>query len=150
MPFPGSGFVNGVLVCPNVDFRQTSPVAGLMVADGQLLIGATGAPHIRANTLTAGTGISITNAAGSITINGKGGGLTWQTIGASGALAVNNGYICTAGGALSFSLPASSAVGDVISITLDGSTSWTITQGANQQIRFGNQQTTLTTGTLAS
>ena len=77
-------------------------------SNGQLLVGKTGDfPQLA--TLTAGTGVSITNAAGSITVNAKGGGLTWSTIGASGALAINNGYICTAGAALSFSLPATSA-----------------------------------------
>jgi len=80
-----------------------------------------------------------------------GGVLNWATIGASGALAVNTGRICTGGAALSFSLPVTSAVGDVIRLTLDGSTSWTITQAANQQIRMGNKETTLGVGgSLAS
>ena len=66
----------------------------------------------------------------------------WQVIGASGPLAVNNGYVCTSGAALSFSLPATSAVGEMISLSLDGSTSWTITQGAGQSIRIGASATT--------
>jgi hypothetical protein len=81
----------------------------------------------------------------------SGGGMTWQTIGASGALVVNNGYICTAGAALSFSLPAASAIGDTIALVLDGSTSWTITQAANQYIRLGSSVTTTGVGgSLAS
>ena len=84
-------------------------------------------------------------------VSAKGGGLSWTNIGASQTLAVNTGYFCSSGGALSLALPATSAVGDVIVIVLDGSTSWTITQGAGQQIRLGNQTTTLGVGgSLAS
>lgn len=138
-----SGFINGIVWGNNVNFDATTkPAAGIVTTDGQLLIGATVAPHIRAAALTAGTGIGIINAAGAITISGTGGGLTWSTVGASTALLVNQGFICTAGAALSFSLPATSAVGDVIGLTLDGSTSWTVTQGAGQQIRLGSTQTT--------
>ena len=120
------------------------------LTSGQLAIGSTGANPVAA-TLTAGTGISITNGAGSISIKSTGGGMTWNTISSSGTLAINNGYICTAGGALSLALPAVSDIGDMIAVTLDGSTSWTITQPAGKQIRMGNIQTTLGVGgSLAS
>ena len=77
--------------------------------------------------------------------------ITWQAIGASGALVNNIGYLCTTGAALSFSLPATSAVGTVIALSLVGSTSWTITQGANQYIIFGSSTTTVGAGgSLAS
>jgi len=121
-------------------------------SDGQLLIGSTGNTPSLA-TLTAGTNIGITNAAGSITINQTtaSGGLFWSNIGASGNLVVGSGYVCTAGAALSFALPATSAVGTEVAISLAGSTSWTITQGANQYIRFGNSLTTVGAGgSLAS
>ncbi len=119
------------------------------LTDGQLVIGSTGVDPVSAN-LVSGSGISITNGPGSITISSTGGGLSWSATGASGALVNNTGIVCTSGGALSFSLPVSSSVGDVLSIALDGATSWTVTQGAGQQIRFGSSQTTLTTGSLAS
>ncbi len=80
----------------------------------------------------------------------NGGRMTWSVVGASGALSVNTGIICKTGAALSFSLPGSSAVGDMVAIVLDGSTSWTITEGTGQRIRFGSSQTTTTTGSLAS
>ena len=136
------GFSNGVLSATNVDFRSVQPVVGQVVADGQLLIGSTASPNIRVSTLTAGTGIEITNAAGSITISG----MLWSTVGAGTPLLVNRGFICTSGASLSFSLPAVSSVGDKVGIALDGSTSWTISQGAGQQIRLGNRQTTLGVG----
>ena len=120
------------------------------LTNGQLVIGNTGNDPTAA-TLSAGTGVGIVNAAGSVTINAVGGGLTWTAIGASGNLAVNNGYLCTSGAALSLALPAASAVGDVISVALNGSTSWTITQAANQQIRIGSGTTSLGAGgSLAS
>ena len=120
------------------------------LTNGQLIIGSTGlAPAAAA--LIPGPGIAITNGAGTITVGAWGGGLSWTTKGASTPLVNNNAFICTAGGALSFSLPTTSAVGDIISIVLDGSTSWTITQSANQQIRVGALQTTLGAGgSLAS
>ena len=81
-----------------------------------------------------------------LTISISGGGSSWSVIGANQALVVNNGYICTTGGALSLSLPATSAVGSIIEVTLDGSTSFAITQAASQQIRLGNLQTTAGVG----
>jgi hypothetical protein len=43
-------------------------------------------------------------------------------------------------------LPAVSTVGQVIELTLDGATSFTVTQGAGQQIREGNVATTAGVG----
>lgn len=148
-----AGFVNDVMFANNVDFSAGFPVTGKVTADGQLLIGSTAAPNIRVGTLTAGTGISIINGAGSITINSTATSFTWQTITANQTLAVNNGYFCISpGGALSLALPAVSAIGDTIAIVLDGATSWIITQpNAATRIRIANNQTTLgVTGTLAS
>lgn len=68
-----AGFDNDVVYGSNVDFRGTTPIAAQVVADGQLLIGATAAPNIRVATLTAGAGITITNGAGAITIAAMGG-----------------------------------------------------------------------------
>jgi len=52
--------------------------------DGQLLIGSTGGDPVLA-TLTAGSGISITNAAGAVTITNTGGGFTASQSYSSGA-----------------------------------------------------------------
>jgi hypothetical protein len=140
------GFSNGVLHTLNADFRGVQPVVGQFTTDGQIIIGSTAAPNMRVGSITPGPGISIGSGAGSITISAIGGGIAWSVVGASAALVNNNGYICTAGAALSFSLPAVASVGDMVALGLDGSTSWTITQGAGQQIRFGAFQTTLGVG----
>ena len=56
--------------------------------DGQLLIGNSTGNTLTKATLTAGTGISVTNASGSITIAATGGG-GGTSIGLVRALAVN-------------------------------------------------------------
>jgi hypothetical protein len=70
----------------------------------------------------------------------------WNRIFASQALVSNMGYICVGGGVLDLSLPATSLVGDIIEVTLDGSTSFSITQGAGQTIKIGNVTTTAGVG----
>jgi len=131
----------------NVDFSGAANPQGRFTANGQLAIGSTAAPNIRVATLTAGSGISIVNAAGSITVSAIGGGLNWNVISASQTLAVDNGYFCVSpGGALALLLPPVSALGDEIEISLDGATSFSITQGAGQQIRLGNTSTTAGAG----
>ena len=52
-------------------------IVGQLLTDGQLLIGKTGAFDPVATTLTAGTNISITNGAGSISIAASTGALVW-------------------------------------------------------------------------
>lgn len=90
-----------------------------------------------------GTGVGIHGSSNNITFSAVGMGLTWNVVSTSQSLLVNNGYVAVSPGAgLQFSLPALSAVGDVIAITLDGATSWTITQGAGQQVRLGKLQST--------
>lgn len=71
----------------------------------------------------------------------------WESISVSQALAVNTGYFCVSpGGALSLSLPAVSTEGQTIAVVLDGATSFTITQGALQQVRLGALSTTAGVG----
>lgn len=93
-----------------------------------------------AGTVTSGAGNTIT-----ITVTG--GGETWSTISASQTLVVDHGYFCVSpGGALALLLPAASAIGDEIEITLDGATSFAVTQAAGQSIRMGNLSTTVGVG----
>lgn len=89
-------------------------------------------------------GTIVTGNAGTatLTITVSGSGMSWSDIAASQTLVSDNGYFCTAGGALALSLPAASAVGDTITVSLDGSTSWQITQGVGQTIRIGSVVTT--------
>jgi hypothetical protein len=87
--------------------------------------------------------LTVTGNPGTNTLTISSSGVAvWSTIGASQTLAVNSGYICTSGAVLALLLPATSALGDIIEITLDGSTGFSITQAAGQQIRIGNATTT--------
>jgi len=142
---------NSSLVVSNASGVAT--VLGPMT-DGQILIGSTGATPALA-TLTAGANVSISNAGGSITISASGGssgGLTWNNVtGTSQAISVNNGYIISNAGSTTLSLPATSAIGDVIAVQGNGGTLWTITQGSGQIIRTNAGDTTTgTSGSMSS
>jgi hypothetical protein len=131
---------------------NTHTINNLGVAtDGQLPIGSTGADPVLA-TLTAGTGISITNAAGSITINGSGGGMSWTDVtGTSQAMAVNNGYTANNVGLVTLTLPATAAYGSQIAVVGKGTGGWKIAQNSGQTIHFGSANTTSgASGSLAS
>ena len=136
-------------------FTTSSGVPGWTgsMTNGQLLIGSTGtSPAL--GTITAGTNISITNAAGSITINSTGAAsFAWNNV-ASGtqALVANQGYITNNGASLvTYTLPATAAQGTIISIAGFSTGGWALAQNASQQIFFGNQSTTAGVGgSLAS
>lgn len=93
-------------------------VNGGAPSNGQLLIGnGTG---LTRSTLTAGTGILVTNATGSITIAADGGGLPTVEVTASTAItaAVNKHYVLTAATAATVTLPASPTISDTIYVTV--------------------------------
>ena len=87
-------------------------------------------------------GITTSGSGNTITIFGSSIGATWNIISASQTLAVDNGYVCRGGTNLLLALPATSTIGDIIEVTLDGSTSFSITQSAGQSIIIANQSTT--------
>jgi len=119
--------------------------------NGAIPIGSVGADPVIA-TITAGSGINITNGAGSITIASTGGGVGWTEVtGATQALAVNNGYILNNAGLVTATLPATASVGDTIEIVGKGAGGWLIAQNAGQTIHFISSDTTTGVGgSLAS
>jgi hypothetical protein len=121
-------------------------------SDGELLIGSTGNPPVLA-TLTAGSGISITNGAGSITIDNTSTGLTWTEVTVAGptTMVVNSGYITNnAGSVVELDLPATAAVGSMLRVTGIGAGGWQVNCGTGQTIHYGLLSTTTGTGSLAS
>lgn len=98
------------------------------------------------------TGIATTSGSGNtVSIYVPPGGINWVVITQASEpsnFVINTGYICQSGGTgnVSIALPATSSVGDMIEIVLSGATTWTITQGASQQIRIADSQTTLGAG----
>ena len=103
--------VTGTLPVANGGTNQTS------YTDGQLLIGNTTGNTLAKATLTAGTGISVTNGAGSITINNSAPSAEWQSVQTSNFTAVSNkAYpINTTSASINATLPASPSAGDTIS-----------------------------------
>jgi hypothetical protein len=144
--YDGAGTFAGVAVTnhsPLVGAASNGITSIGPLTNGQLLIGSTGADPVAA-ALTAGSGVSISNGAGSITINSVGGGISWTVVtGTSQAAAVNNGYIANNAGLVTVALPATSAVGDLIAVTgINNATGWKIAQNAGNQIFFGTSSTT--------
>jgi hypothetical protein len=118
-----------------------------VATNGQLVIGSTGTTPVL-GTLTPGTGVTITNGAGSITIAATGGGLAWvdQTT-SSVTMAINTGYLVDAGASLiTLTLPLTAPQFSVIEVRGYASGGWTIAQNATQQIIFSSSSTTAGTG----
>lgn len=113
--------------------------------NGQIPIGSTGSDPVLA-TLTAGSGIGIVNAAGTITISSTG-SMTWSVvINATQAMAVNNGYIGNRGTPITFTLPDTASVGDVVQVTNIGAGLPVIAQNAGESINFVSSTTTVGVG----
>lgn len=152
--YDGAGTFTGLTVTQHslIVGAASNGLTSLALTNGQLPIGNTGSDPTAA-TLTAGSGMSITNAAGSITLNALGGGLSWSVVtGTTQSAAVNNGYIANNAGLVTVTLPAVSAVGDVVAVTgINNATGWKVAQNAGNQIFFGGASTSGGTGgSLAS
>lgn len=152
--YDGSGTFSAITVTNHnlLIGAASNGITSLALTDGQLAIGSTGADPT-ASTLTAGTGVSITNGAGSITIAATGGGLAFVDVtGTTQAMAVNTTYLADNVGLVTLTLPATAAQGSIIEVKGFGSGGWAIAQNANQQIRFGSATATTVgvSGSLAS
>lgn len=103
--------------------------------DGQLLIGNTAGNTLAKATLTPGTGISITNGAGSITITNTASGTpTLNVVTATTQTAVaGNHYVLTNVAATTVTLPASPTAGDVVWVTVgNGLTTNVVARNGNK------------------
>lgn len=121
-----------------------------VATNGQLPIGSTGADPVLA-TITAGTGVTVTNGAGSITISAGGAGFSWtDATNASYTVVAENGYVADRGTLVTFTLPTNNSLGDTIKIVGKGAGGWKIVYGALQNIIFGSSASTVTTGNIAS
>jgi len=145
--YDGAGTFSAVTVtqfCPLLGAASNGITSIGPLTNGQLAIGSTGA-DANPSALSAGTGITITNGAGSIQIDATGSGMAWSVKTLATNMAVNNGYGSNAGGAVAFTLPAVAAVGSVTAIVgMQGT--WNIVQGAGQQIYIGSTASTLGAG----
>jgi hypothetical protein len=154
--YDGAGTFTGLTTTTNAILYGTASnnIGNLgPLTNGQLVIGSTGAPPV-AGTLSAGSGVSISNGAGSITISATGGGLTWNDItGTSATASANNGYLADNGSLVTITLPTTAAQFSVVAVAggNSGSGGWKIAQNSGQQINFGTASTTSGVGgSLAS
>ncbi len=141
----GSGVADptahGILVA-----QGSSAFSPKVLTNGQLLIGSTGADPVAA-TLTAGSGISIANSAGGITISGTGSGIGWTEVtGTTQAMVADSAYVANNAGVVTFTLPATAALGTAIVILGKGAGGWAIAQNAGQNIQVGSVSTTVGAG----
>jgi ATP-dependent protease HslVU (ClpYQ) peptidase subunit len=136
---------NGSLVTSNTGVPSIQTLTA-----GQILIGTTGAAPT-ATTLTAGTGISISSASGSITISSSALSTNWVNQTTSVTMAIDTSYFANSASLVTFTLPATCAQGVEFAVAGVGSGGWKIAQAASQFINFGNVVTTTGTGgSLAS
>lgn len=115
--------------------------------NGQVPIAATGAnPAWATMTSTDGT-INIALGANTIDLSAAG-GANWTVATAATAMAATDGYITKIAipGMLDYTLPAVAAIGTILEVTGYSAGMWRILQNANQQIHFGNVDTTLGAG----
>lgn len=164
---PGAGDTPGNLLLQTVPDGSSTPTTALTISSAQVVtlanalpvgsggLGITTTPtngqipigngtNYTAATLTAGSGVSITNAAGSVTIASLGGGTTWKLISANQTLVAGESYLVdTSGGAITLALPAIAVIGDYFRVyNLSGANQVTISQGAGQQVRIASSLTT--------
>lgn len=117
-------------------------------ANGELPIGSIGADPV-ISTLTAGTNVTIVNGPGTVTISSTGGGVgfSWNVVtNATQALSVDNGYIGNRGTDITYTLPVTSSIGDIIRVTNIGVGLPIIAQNASQYINFTGSTTTVGVG----
>ncbi len=97
-------------------------------------------------TITAGTGITVTPGANTITIASSATSFTWSVITAAGPLTMvpNNGYINNTAFINTFVYPVTAAVGDIFRVTqMNSGGSWSVGQQAGQSTIMGSATTTV-------
>lgn len=119
-------------------------------ANGQIPIG-NGTGYTIAN-INAGSGISISNTAGGITIAGTGSGTGFTHVtGTSQQMVADAGYVPDNVALCTLTLPVNAAFGSAQSVVGLGAGGWRIAQNSGQNIQVGNQTTTTgVAGSLSS
>ena len=145
---PIAATVNGVVRASSTGVLTTLEDS---TVDGQVLISAAaGVPAW--TSLTAGTNITITPGANSISIAAAITDVTWsEETGATTALEVAHGYVMNNNTLITATLPATAAQFSTIIITGKGVGGWLIAQNAGQTIHYlGSDSTLGVGGSLAS
>lgn len=129
-----------------------SGISGVNVGSVASVVSISG-DQLGSTVITPGTGITVTPGANTITIAATGGtGFTWNNVTTpTQAMAVNNGYIANDPASLvTLTLPATAAIGTTLWVSGASVDGWTIVENSGQNITFGSDTTTTTTGSLSS
>ena len=125
-----AGFERDILVCDNVNFDPTSikPHTGIITLNGQLMIGSTGSPYIRAGFISSpDSSVLVTNGPGTIKLQAGGTIATTYVTDAGNTQPVSNSLtIIGAGGATTAAGPP----GTIIITAGGGSTTFTTDAGS--------------------
>lgn len=149
--YDGAGVFTGSILTlhsPLIGGASNAIVSLGPLTDGQLVIGSTGVDPVPA-TLTAGSGISIVNAGGSITISSSGGAgiASWiDVVGTTQLIANETGYVPENVALTTFTLPTTAAFGTVFALVGQGVGGWTIVQGTGQYLVVGLLTSTVGAG----
>lgn len=93
-------------------------------------------------TITAGSGVTVTPGANTITIACTGGGIVWTEVtGTSQNAAVNNAYVANNAALVTITLPATFAVGDIVRVAGLGAGLWRLAANTGDIINFGSSPT---------
>ena len=112
-----------------------------LTANGQIFIGSAGNNPVAA-TITAGPGITVTNAAGAITLSTSSYFPVVNQTTTPVTMAPNTAYVTACASLLTYKMPAAVAVGTVFSIVGQASTGWFLQLNAGQTANIGNSATT--------
>lgn len=108
-----------------------------------------GAGTFSGRTLQGGSNVTITNPdgiPGNPTISISGISSTIDVTGTTQAMSISTNYIADNASLVTFTLPSTAILGDVIQVWGKGAGGWKITQAAGQQINIGKVPSTAGTG----
>lgn len=144
-----AGIHNEILYGANMDFRGVWPPVGQIVSNGQIFIGASVAPFLRAGTLaSADSSVTWTFGAGTIDASVQVQNVfPWTDQGTSITVSANHGYFVTA--AITLTLPASPSQGQRVAFVVDTTSSFVIQANTGQSIRVASQLSSVA-GTLTN
>lgn len=139
----------------SVTFTNNDPGSAVTLSSAggtQTLVNDGVGPALATKGLSAGSGIALSSDSTSVTVAVSGGGLSLSEVtGTSQAMAVNTRYIANNAGLVTFTLPTTMAVGEVIEICNKGAGLFKLAQNASQSCRYkGFTSTTGTGGSLTA
>ena len=113
------------------DVKWSAFPSGGALQSGDILVGLRAGVNVQLNAPVFGQQVVVVTAA-------------------TQSMVSNTIYIANRATQITFTLPATSAVGDFLCVVGQGAGGWLINPNAGQQIRVGSQISTLTTGSVSA